>query len=70
MPLAVAAYHWQTHFYQPIGERLASLIRDDRPVQEVYCQLLEHKWYLSERAGHDVGHDAATDDLLTQADAG
>jgi hypothetical protein len=67
VPLAVAAYHWLTHFYQPLIERLAPLIRDDRPPQEVYCQVLEHKWYLSERAGHDVGHDAATEDLLAQA---
>ena len=67
VPLAVAAYHWLTHFYQPLIERLAPLIRDDRPPQEVYCQVLEHKWYLSERAGHDVGHDAATDDLLAHA---
>jgi hypothetical protein len=70
VPLAVAAYHWLTHLYQPNVDRLASLVRDDRPAQEMYCQLLEHKWYLSERAGHDVGHDAATDDLLTLADPG
>jgi hypothetical protein len=70
VPLAVAAYHWFTHFYQPIGERLAGLIRDDRPPQEVYCQVLEHKWYLSERAGRDVGHDAAVDDLLAHTVAG
>jgi hypothetical protein len=66
VPLAVAAYHWLTHFYQPIVERLAPLIAEDRPPQEVYCQVLEHKWYLSERAGHDVGHDAAAADLLTR----
>jgi len=67
VPLAVAAYHWFTHLYQPMVDRLAPLIRDDRPPQEVYCQLLEHKWYLSERAGHDVGHDAASLDLLARA---
>ncbi|HEX2692320.1 MAG TPA: DUF4032 domain-containing protein [Kofleriaceae bacterium] len=70
VPLAVAAYHWLTHFYQPIVERVAPLIRDDRPPQEVYCQVLEHKWYLSERAGHDVGHDAATEDLLAKVAGG
>jgi hypothetical protein len=31
---------------------------------ESYCQILEHKWYLSERAGHDVGHLAAVEDYL------
>lgn len=67
VPLAVAAYHWQTQFYQPIVDRLAPLVRDDRPAQELYCQMLEHKWYLSECAGHDVGHEAATSDLLAKA---
>jgi hypothetical protein len=32
--------------------------------------VLEHKWYLSERAGHDVGHDAATEDLLAKVAGG
>lgn len=26
---------------------------------ELYCQVLEHKWYLSEKAKHDVGHGSA-----------
>jgi hypothetical protein len=68
VPLAVAAYHWLTHFYQRIVELVAPLIDGDRPPQEVYCQILEHKWYLSERAGRDVGHDAAVLDLLAQAE--
>jgi hypothetical protein len=66
VPLPVAAYHWLTHLYQPLVERLAPLISEDCPPTEAYCQMLEHKWYLSERAGHDVGHDAATTDLLAR----
>jgi Domain of unknown function (DUF4032)/Lipopolysaccharide kinase (Kdo/WaaP) family len=70
VPLAVAAYHWLINLYQPIVERLAPVFRDDRPPQEIYCQVLEHKWYLSEKAGHDVGHDAAAQDLLERVLAG
>jgi hypothetical protein len=70
VPLAVAAYHWLVTLYQPIVERLAPMFRDDRPPQEVYCQVLEHKWYLSEKAGHDVGHDVAVQDLLEHVLAG
>jgi hypothetical protein len=33
-------------------------------VIELYCQVLEHKWYLSERAQHDVGHQIAVDDFI------
>ena len=32
---------------------------------ELYCQVLEHKWYLSEIAKRDVGHGAATEDFVT-----
>ena len=70
VPLVVAAYHWQTRLYHPLVERLAPLISDDCPPPEAYCQLLEHKWYLSEEAGHDVGHDAAIADLLASRAAG
>jgi hypothetical protein len=34
--------------------------------QRLYQHLLIHKWLLSERAGHDVGMDAAADDWLTR----
>jgi hypothetical protein len=34
---------------------------------EVYCQVLEHKWYLSERARRDVGHQAAVEDFVKNA---
>ena len=32
--------------------------------QEVWPQVLEHKWYLSERVGRDVGLKAATADYF------
>ena len=31
---------------------------------ELYCQVLEHKWFLSEREKHDVGLDRAITDYL------
>jgi hypothetical protein len=33
---------------------------------ELYCQVLEHKWYLSERAQRDVGHQFAAQDYLRE----
>jgi len=63
-PLSVAAYHWLVNTYQPVVERLQPLIKADISVEELYCQVLEHKWYLSERAQRDVGHIAAVEDYL------
>ena len=31
---------------------------------ELYHELLEHRWYLSERAQHDIGLDAAVEDYV------
>ncbi len=64
------AYHWLEHVYRPVIEQLKPLINHlDRPETntdpiELYCQILEHKWYLSERVQHDVGHQAAVEDFI------
>jgi hypothetical protein len=63
-PLSVTAYYWLENIYQPTVERLRSMIDEHTSSAELYCQLLEHKWYLSEQAHHDVGHQAALDDYL------
>jgi hypothetical protein len=70
IPLSVTAYHWMEYTYKPVLARLEPLHEHNETVggglspAELYCQVLEHKWYLSERAQHDVGHQAAVDDYL------
>lgn len=70
-PEAVA-YQWLENIYKPIQEKLQTFV-DNNPADlgaidfiELYCQLLEHKWYMSERAQHDVGHQAAVEDFIHQ----
>lgn len=65
-PMSVAAFHWLETFYLPTVESLSPLVDVHTPPAELYCQVLEHKWYLSERAQHDVGHQAAVEDYLKQ----
>ncbi len=70
-PLSVAAFYWLQNFYQPVLQILDPLLQQkNHPGEyigptELYCQVLEHKWYLSERAHHDVGHLAAAQDYVT-----
>jgi hypothetical protein len=42
----------------PALRRLRPMI-GSRDAIQAYCDVLEHKWLLSERAGRDVGLDAA-----------
>jgi hypothetical protein len=64
MPLSVAANHWLEKIFTPVVESLQPMVNRQMTPHELYCQLLEHKWYLSERAQRDVGHQAAVDDYL------
>ena len=63
-PVSLAAYNWLHEFYQPAINQLQPLISHSGDSAELYCQILEHKWYLSEAAQHDVGHRAAVEDFL------
>ncbi len=69
-PLSVAAYYWMQNIYRPVIEQLRPLIENRQLTgeyfspPELYCQILEHKWFLSERARRDVGHHAAVEDYL------
>jgi len=63
-PLNVAAYHWLVNVYQPVIQRLQPLMKKDMSLAELYFQVLEHKWFLSEKARHDVGHSVAVEDYI------
>jgi hypothetical protein len=64
--LSVAAYRWLTERYQPTLQRLSPLVGKRGEPAELYCQMLEHKWYLSERARRDIGIELAVEDYLKQ----
>lgn len=63
-PLSAAAYYWLENVYRPAVEKLEPYLGPQQDLPELYCQVLEHKWYLSERARQDVGHQAAVEDFI------
>ncbi|MEM7677087.1 MAG: DUF4032 domain-containing protein, partial [Myxococcota bacterium] len=64
MSLSAAGFHWLEHVFQPAVTKIQTALNTDDDGAELYIQLLEHKWYLSERAQRDVGHDAAVQDFI------
>ena len=54
-----AADRWLREVYRPTQARIAAFVGPDRDLVQTYCDVLEHKWLLSERAARDVGLDAA-----------
>ena len=65
VPDALAAYDWLTNVYEPTVGAIPEGLRSRKAEAEAFHQILEHRWYLSEEAGHDVGMDAAVSRFIT-----
>jgi Domain of unknown function (DUF4032)/Lipopolysaccharide kinase (Kdo/WaaP) family len=65
LPEAMRAYMWLTDIYEPTIAQLPADLRSRLADPEIYHQILEHRWFLSEEAGHDVGTDAALRDYAS-----
>jgi hypothetical protein len=64
LPQSVAAYRWLDECFQPVRKILAQGAGTDFDAIEGYCEVLVHKWFLSEKAGQDVGLIAAADSYI------
>jgi tRNA A-37 threonylcarbamoyl transferase component Bud32 len=60
------ARRWLTDVLRPALDRLEPAIGPHRDPLQAYCDVLETKWILSERARRDVGLDAAIASYLEQ----
>ena len=61
-----AADRWLREVYRPTQARIAGIVGRDRDLVQAYCDVLEHKWLLSEQAGRDVGLEAAIESYLAE----
>src|SRR3954468_4655162 len=52
---AIAANRWLTKIFEPIMAMVPPEARGKLEPAEIFHEILVHRWYLSERAGHEVG---------------
>ena len=64
VPDSVAGHHWLAEVYQPVVESIPRGLVGRLEPAEVFHEVLEHRWFLSEEAGRDVGTTAATDSYV------
>jgi hypothetical protein len=62
----VAANRWLEEVYDPVIAAIPEGLRDRLPPAEIFHEVLEHRWYMSEAAGRDVGTSAAARDYFEQ----
>jgi hypothetical protein len=60
----VAANRWLEEVYDPVIAAIPEDLSGRLPPAEVFSEVLEHRWYMSEAAGRDVGTTAAAKDYI------
>ncbi len=55
---------WLQDVYGPTIARIRTAVGPDRDMVQAYCDVLEHKWLLSEQAGRDVGLERAVESYV------
>jgi len=63
---AAAAGRWLSEIFEPTIAAVPPELRAKRAPAEIFHEILEHRWFLSEAAGRDVGLQKATESYLEQ----
>jgi len=51
----IIAHEWVSECFEPVVRAVPRELRGKLEQAEVYHEVLEHRWFLSEQCGHDVG---------------
>ena len=67
-PADIVAHRWLAEVFEPVLQAVPRELRCRLQQAELFHEFLEHRWFLSERAGRDVGPEVAVrsyvDDVL------
>ena len=61
-----AAQRWLTEVFNKVIDAVPPNLRGRVEDAQIFHEVLEHRWYLGERAGHDLGLEFATVDYITE----
>jgi hypothetical protein len=59
VPESVAAYRWRADVFEPAISAVPQELRGKRQAAEVFHEILQHRWYMSEQQSTDAGLMAA-----------
>jgi len=60
----LVAHDWLANIYEPVTRRVPRELVSKLEPAEVFHEVLEHRWYLAERAQHDIPIEQAIDDYV------
>jgi len=62
---SLVANRWLIEIYDPIMRRIPPEVRGKLEPAEIFHEILEHRWLLSERAGHEINIFDTADDYFS-----
>ncbi|MGD8150496.1 DUF4032 domain-containing protein [Ornithinimicrobium sp. Y1694] len=60
----LVAHDWLSRIYEPVTRTVPPELSAKLEPAEIFHEILEHRWYLSERAGHDMPIEEAVADYV------
>lgn len=63
-PLELVAHRWLTEVFEPIVTALPPELKAKLEPAQIFHEVLEHRWFLSENAGHEVPLKEAIDSYV------
>jgi Domain of unknown function (DUF4032)/Lipopolysaccharide kinase (Kdo/WaaP) family len=66
-PEAVAAYRWRAEIFDRSIASVPPELRGKREPAEIFHEILEHRWFMSERRGREVATEVAVADYVRNA---
>jgi hypothetical protein len=60
----VLAHRWVRDVFRPTVRKVPRELRGSLDTAQIYHELLEHRWFMSERAGCDVGLETTVEDYI------
>jgi hypothetical protein len=64
LPESVLAFRWLTEVFEPTIAAIPTELRGKLEPAQLFHELLEHRWFLSEAAGQDVGMDETVESYI------
>jgi hypothetical protein len=61
---AIVAHRWLAEVFQPAVQAVPQELRGKLEPAQLFHEVLDHRWFMSEEAGHDVGLPAAVDSYV------
>lgn len=66
VPIEDCARRWIVEVFNPINALVPENLRGRVEPAQLFHEVLEHRWYLSENAGHDVGLEFAANSYIAE----